>query len=433
MFGMARLVPTLIRPALDAQMHDWSPLSEPHRLIDFLRGWKALLWIQPKRSNGINFTSQNTETLIVMIDEVIFSKLRNCLLREWDVEDVEPCVHLVESLRTFLSEKEAIISERAVRDLLQVIVFPRLKRAVESWEVANGFSDARIDLWIHPWLPHLSSELAALYPTIRRKLVAALDTLNCIHTDAVALVKPWMSVFDSKVIDSMSIQIGSKLAAKLRDFDVDPSQQQFEVLDAVLTWNGILSDIHMRCLLQGEFFPKWHKVLHEWLCRTITSYDADIGEEIISWYTSWKRYFASKLQLDGAILAEFGHALDIMLFSKKISYEEFIKVAPTNIVSYAALVRSYRVQYLHNDRPSKVVSARAIPVSFKTVVAEFAEQEGIEFVPKHGRTLNGFQLFSFGGVTCYLDTDVAHVEMNAKEWNPVSLEQLLELARSRKK
>ena len=122
-----------------------------------------------------------------------------------------------------------------------------------------------------------------------------------------------------------------------------------------------------------------------------------------------------------------------MLFSKKISYEEFIKVAPTNIVSYAALVRSYRVQYLHNDRPSKVVSARAIPVSFKTVVAEFAEQEGIEFVPKHGRTLNGFQLFSFGGVTCYLDTDVAHVEMNAKEWNPVSLEQLLELARSRKK
>ena len=83
-----------------------------------------------------------------------------------------------------------------------------------------------------------------------------------------------------------------------------------------------------------------------------------------------------------------------MLFSKKISYEEFIKVAPTNIVSHAALVRSYRVQYLHNDRPSKVVSARAIPVSFKTVVAEFAEQEGIEFVPKHGRTLNGFQLFS---------------------------------------
>ena len=39
---------------------------------------------------------------------------------ESDVEDVEPCVHLVESLRTFLSEKEAIISERAVRDLLQL-------------------------------------------------------------------------------------------------------------------------------------------------------------------------------------------------------------------------------------------------------------------------------------------------------------------------
>ena len=81
-----------------------------------------------------------------------------------------------------------------------------------------------------------------------------------------------------------------------------------------------------------------------------------------------------------------------------------------------------------------MATARAAPASFKTVVADFAEDKGVEFIPRRGRSYNGLQVFSFGGLSCYLEDDLVHVESGAREqWMPVSLEELHEMSTKKMK
>ena len=72
---------------------------------------------------------------------------------------------------------------------------------------------------------------------------------------------------------------------------------------------------------------------------------------------------------------------------------------------------------------------------FKEVVEQFAEQQGVPFLPKPGVRHNGKQVYSFGGACrIYLDQGVAFAEParggnsggDAVDWEPVALEKLLE-------
>jgi tuftelin-interacting protein 11 len=440
MFGMARLAPALVKPAFEAQMREWSPLADPARLVTFLSEWKALL-IDPMameaQDGSASSVLRERHTVaihVAMMDDVVIRKIRSCLLSEWDVVNAEPCVRLVEGLILFNEGARALVSTDALRDLLFVLIFPKVKHAIDDWDPrARVAANARIDLWVHPWLPYLSDELTSSYPTIRRKLVSALGACDCSDPVMAArhqeLVKPWMAVFDSRSTESMAIQIGGKLALQLRRVDVNPADQRFEVMDSILGWASIFPQTHMSCLLRGEFFPKWHNVLRGWLSST----DSSANQDITEWYRGWKAYLSERVPLDGYLLAEFGHALDLMLSSRKMSPEQFEALhAAAAACSYVALVRASRAQSseslaasLQHERATKVAGARAAPASFKTVVADFAESKGISFIPKHGRTHDGSQIFSFGGITCYLDDDLVHVETpDRKQWNPVSLEEL---------
>ena len=44
------------------------------------------------------------------------------------------------------------------------------------------------------------------------------------------------------------------------------------------------------------------------------------------------------------------------------------------------------------------------------MVASFAEEHGVAFMPKQQRQHNGFQVYLFGGANVYLDHDVCYVE-----------------------
>lgn len=67
--------------------------------------------------------------------------------------------------------------------------------------------------------------------------------------------------------------------------------------------------------------------------------------------------------------------------------------------------------------------------SFRDVVEAFAEANGVMFLPKKGRQHEGKQIYSFGGVSIYLDQSVAFTEMprGSGRWSPLGLEELLAL------
>jgi hypothetical protein len=85
-----------------------------------------------------------------------------------------------------------------------------------------------------------------------------------------------------------------------------------------------------------------------------------------------------------------------------------------------------------------------VGVSFREVVEQFAAQHGVEFVPRVGRMRLGRQLFAFGGVTVYLDSNVAYVEVSngsssngsnsgSEQWMPVSMQDLLQYVNNKQK
>ena len=69
--------------------------------------------------------------------------------------------------------------------------------------------------------------------------------------------------------------------------------------------------------------------------------------------------------------------------------------------------------------------------TFREVVEDFARRNDIDFTPRFGAnsSKDGKQVFSFGGVSIYLDKDVVFAQ-RASSWYPTSLEDLALVANS---
>jgi tuftelin-interacting protein 11 len=66
-------------------------------------------------------------------------------------------------------------------------------------------------------------------------------------------------------------------------------------------------------------------------------------------------------------------------------------------------------------------------------VACFAEEQGVEFVPRPGRMHEGQPVYSFGGISCVLD--IGHQLVHAlirERWTPVSLEGMLQAVQAKR-
>ncbi len=80
--------------------------------------------------------------------------------------------------------------------------------------------------------------------------------------------------------------------------------------------------------------------------------------------------------------------------------------------------------------PSTYVPASEL--TLRDLVQQFAEEHGVEFVPKFGRFHEGLQVYTFAGkVSVVLDNVSSMVRALLQgRWAPVSLETLLERARA---
>jgi len=58
-----------------------------------------------------------------------------------------------------------LLPRGACQTLLHSLVMPRIAAAVEAWDPTRETQP--IHAWLHPWLPYLAPEMAAVYPTIR--------------------------------------------------------------------------------------------------------------------------------------------------------------------------------------------------------------------------------------------------------------------------
>lgn len=65
------------------------------------------------------------------------------------------------------------VLQAALQHVFDMLVMPKLRRAVTEWEPRQ--ETVPIHAWLHPWLPYLGGALEELYPGIRHKLSVALQ------------------------------------------------------------------------------------------------------------------------------------------------------------------------------------------------------------------------------------------------------------------
>lgn len=444
LFNLLELALPLITPALQDQLSDWDPLRQPDQAVSFLLQWRPLLLDD-------DMSTQSTALFDALAEQLVVRKIQTCLTNEWNVQDARPCIALVEGLKGIengIQRRQTLISQPSIDNLLDTIIFPKLKRAVEQWRADDRENQA--GEWLSPWLPHLKAELASLMPSVRRKLSQSLDAWRPEHNaEQLALLKPWLAIFDEKTLDSLSTQIASRLALQLREIEINPRNQTgLPTLRSILAFGDMLPPIHMTSLLQGELFPRWKAVLYNWIRQSDSTANADI----VKWYRQWKSLLFKCVPSNPQLNAEFSHGLELMEKGRTLSADAFEQLAPDldGPSSYPQALRLLK-ELAHEEAAAAATAAAGVEEkswgahkqskqrasaidgldSFKEVVASFAEEHGVPFMPKQ-RQYSGFQVYSFGGASIYLDKDVCFVESSGTQWHAIGLSDLLEYGTSKK-
>jgi tuftelin-interacting protein 11 len=283
----------------------------------------------------------------------------------------------------------------------------------------------------------MGSKLSVVYPDIRRKISQALSGWNPLDGSALTILAPWKKVFDRASMDNLIIRaIVPKLVLALRDLQINPQNQDLSLFQAVLTWHGTVPQLHFTSLFLGEFFPKWIGVLVQWL-----SVSPDFAE-VSQWYVGWKSSFPEELLEEPEFITPFNTALDLMNAAlSEINGEELVHLAGASIQesSYIQVLEKKSQETRMRDR-LRDLEAPAVPsivgtsslsgsaYTFKDVVETFASRNGVEFMPRIGKTHEGKQVWRFGSKSCYLEQDVVFVHIpELHSWRPIGLEELLKL------
>jgi len=282
-----------------------------------------------------------------------------------------------------------------------------------------------------------------LWPIVRFKFSSALTQWHPSDSSAFELLKPWRKVFkhtDWEQLCSKSIE--PKLCKVLDSLKVNPADQQMDPFHWVMAWASEISPnrlvrehvipIGIPCcsdkkiishvflsLLQAKildlhFFPKWRTVLRHWL----TGKDPDF-DEIARWYLAWKSCIPDEVLESNEVDKHIQAALHDM--NAAVSGEP---IEPT-------WTPAPNIDSAPGPQFKRLKVSERMHLTIKDLVEQFAEEYGVEFLPKPGRTHEGFQVYHFGLVSCIIDSahETIMAQMDTKAhttWRIVSLDELLE-------
>ncbi|BFG31167.1 hypothetical protein CerSpe_174410 [Prunus speciosa] len=342
--------------------------------IRMFQGWDPLR----NPSHGLN----------VLVSEVVVPAVRIAGINTWQAKDPEPMLR-------FLEYWEKLIPSSVLHAILDMVVFPKLKDAVDLWE------------------PHR-------------------DTVP-IHVDAsaYAILSPWKKVFDSASWEQLMHRfIVPKLQLVLQDFQVNPANQRLDQFNWVMSWASAIPIHLMVDMMEKFFFTQWLQVLYHWLCSNPNF------EEVLNWYKGWKKLIPEELHANESIRYQLNCGLDMM--NRAVEGMEVIQPGLKENISYLRVLEQRQF-----DAQQKAAAAQANlggtthmdgignEMSLKDVIKAHAQQHGLLFRPKPGRMHNGHQIYSFGNVSIIVDSLNQKVYAQTEEsWSFVSLERLLDMHNS---
>lgn len=468
LYNLSALALSYAIPLMTTHLGNWNPLIAPMHGLEAMATWKALLAREGQPMDYAIFpdvemeTSQDPYTQLVR--EVVVPKLRAVVTNSWEPRNPE-------SLLVFLEAWEGLLPPSILQYSLEHLVLPKLSTAVDIWDPLK--ESIPIHAWVHPWLPLLGARLDPLYQPIRYKLGKVLGGFVVGDPTVLAMLAPWQRVFDPASWENLLVRfIVPKLAEALRSFVVDPRNQDLDIWNAVMVWAGSVPVHHMVSLLDVGFFPQWHDRLYHWLCANPNF------EEVTRWYLGWKALLPQELLSHERIRYQL--TLGLQRMNQAVEETPLVQPGARENVAYLRVTEQQsfetpqsqhfgvgqegrppppppptplsgpppsgpgpsqqqrngsfvgRDQGLGGSENGAPSLSMEVDLTLKEAVEEFAQQHNVQFLPKPGRMYEGLQIFAFGAVSMCTDS-AKQILLAQKEgkWVPVSLEQLLEMHRSR--
>ncbi|BFI30199.1 tuftelin-interacting protein 11 [Marchantia polymorpha subsp. ruderalis] len=421
-----------VLPSLVSLFRGWEPLQHPRHGIEIMSAWQGLLQgdepkdysVFPDTESAYGGTSSPYTQLVM---EAVMPAVRTATTNFWEPRDPEPMLR-------FLEAWDKLLPSGILQNILEQLVMPKLSVAVDMWDPRQ--ETVPIHAWLHPWLPLLGSRMEGLYLPIRYKLTTALQAWHPSDTSAYSLLSPWQAVFDAGSWEQLLVRsIMPKLMYALQELVVNPAHQQLEEFNWVMAWATALPAHHMAGMLESGFFPKWQQVLYHWLCSN-PNFD-----EVTQWYLGWKSLFPAELLANERIRRQLNVALDMM--NQAVEGAPVVQPGARENVSYLRVTEQRHFEFQQQAAFTKQQQQHAAStygvdsfgtenISLKEIVEGFAQDNDIQFVPKLGRVHEGLQVYAFGAVSVCVDTAKQKlVAQTGDTWVSVSLDQLLEMNRSR--
>ncbi|KAG6613654.1 STIP-like protein [Phytophthora cinnamomi] len=434
---LQQLVPSICLPPLRALLTESDLLEQKSRdgVVQQFRLIQTFLTELPsKRAANDAATSSSVLPVIrektlaegddlynFVLEETLWPAIVQCVNIDWQAKSApSDCVDAFLKFRPHLSSEfeEAFLSQ---------LVLSRLKKECHRWDPRSD--TIPIHEWLLPWLPYLGSAMKSLYPDIRLALAGALNQWHPSDLSVLAVLTPWRDLWGEREYGKFTHRhIVRKLIRCLhREFEINPENQSLEALMWVLAWKDHLPDRQFIALLEGEFFPKWLKVLRKWVSGSPNLI------ELEKWYCGWKLLFEkNELATNERLLVHFHGALTLLQVATEsvgVSGEsrppipELNSSAAMNYQDALALARDEEV------KKSPIREAKTSPrsvsrsVSLKDVIENLAISHNVTFMPKGFH--DGQQVYVFGKHQIIIEQGVVFMEESKGSFRPVDLEQLL--------
>jgi tuftelin-interacting protein 11 len=166
---------------------------------------------------------------------------------------------------------------------------------------------------------------------------------------------------------------------------------------------------------------------------------------VTRWYLGWKGLFPPDLLANPRVQRQLNAALDMM--NQAVEGAPVVQPGARENMAYLKVSENRKFEQQQFSAPSMSSAPEVgqpvssidtgydhgfLSMSLKEIVEATAQQNDVMFLPKVGRLYQGLQVYSFGLVSVTIDNHKQMLYAQAGEkWLPVSLEQLIELNRTR--
>jgi tuftelin-interacting protein 11 len=303
----------------------------------------------------------------------------------------------------------------------------RLNQEVQKW---NPLIDRQlISDWIHPWFPILGNILDILTERILEKLSPVLAHWRPKDASAFVLLSPWKKVLSEPAIFEKFLvkTILPKLEIAMSEWNVNPSDQDLSIWNAVIQWSSVFSTEIFIPFLLRTFFQKWFKALITWL------QSGPNFEEVYRWYTHWKDCFPKNYQEEPIILHQFRKALEmanaIMEDPTRPLSPPSIMMPQTPFVRDSPQIKRPPSTPAPTVRRTPATTVDDIQFSLRNLVEKYAEDHNLLFVPTK-KSWDGKPVYTFGAVSIVIDKELLYYCKKGK-WELTSLEALRKRAQKK--